>query len=128
MRTRGILLLAGGALILASAVVHAWVNVPHLREDMIEIGMRRTLLSAVSLVLWFSVVAMFAFAALVLNGAVAALRGRAPAAVPLWLIGGAYLAFGIFAFARIAPVPHFLGYAAMGLLVAIGASLRPAGA
>lgn len=64
---RPILLLAGGAMIAAAAaVVHGVVNVPHLREDMLELGVRRSLLLAISLVLYFSVVAMFGFAGLVL--------------------------------------------------------------
>ena len=124
---RGILLLVGGAAILASAVVHGVINVPHLREDMLEIGMRPSLFGAISLVLYFSVVAMFAFAALVLNAAISLLRGKVPQSVPLWLIGGSYLIFGFVAFVRIDPNAHFLGYALMGLLVAVGAGLSPSG-
>jgi hypothetical protein len=125
---RGILLLAGGAAILASAFVHGVINVPHLREDMLEIGMRPSLLGAISLVLYFSVVAMFAFAALVLTSAMSVLRGKLPQLVPLWLIAGSYLVFGLVAFVRIDPNAHFLGYALMGLLVAIGAAPSPSGA
>lgn len=124
---RGILLLAGGAAILASAFVHGMINVPHLREDMLEIGMRPSLLGAISLVLYFSVVAMFAFAALVLTGAISLFRGKRPQLVPLWLIAGSYLVFGFVAFVRIDPNAHFLGYAFMGLLVAIGAAPSPSG-
>jgi hypothetical protein len=119
---RGTLLLIGGAAILASAVVHGTINVPHLREDMLEIGTRPSLLGAVSLVLYFSVIAMFAFAGLVLAAAVFLLRGRRPQAVPLWLVAGCYLLFGIVAFTRVAPSVHFLGYAAMGVVVAAGAA------
>jgi hypothetical protein len=121
---RGTLLGIGGAFILASAFLHAIVNVPHLRADMIEIGMRPTLLRAVSLVLWFSVVAMFGFAALVLQAAAASLRGGAPRAAPLWIVSAAYVAFGIVASVAVAPSPHFLGYTAMGLLVAAGTLLE----
>ncbi|MBA3768668.1 MAG: hypothetical protein H0W99_17155 [Acidobacteria bacterium] len=124
---RAMLLLIGGAMILASALIHATINVPHLREDMQEIGMRPTLFGAVSLVLYFSVIAMFAFAALVLNSALSLLRGRVPQSIPLWLIAGTYLIFGGVAFVKIAPSPHYLGYALMGLLVAIGAALSVSG-
>ena len=122
---RGTLLFVGGAAILASAVVQGVINVPHLREDMLEIGMRPTLLRAISLVLYFSVVAMFAFAALVLTGAMSLFQGKAPQLMPLWLIAGSYLIFGFVAFVRIDPNVHFLGYGVMGLLVAIGAALSP---
>jgi hypothetical protein len=47
--------------------------------------------------------------------------------VPLWLIAGSDLIFGIVAFVRIDPNAHFLGYTFMGLLVAVGAALSPSG-
>ena len=124
---RGMLLLVGGAAILASAVIHGVINVPHLRQDMLEIGMRQSLFGAISLVLYFSVVAMFAFAALVLTAAISLLRGKVPQLVPLWLIASSYLIFGIVAFVRIDPNAHFLGYAFMGLLVAVAAAPSPSG-
>lgn len=110
--------------ILGTAVLHGMVNVPHLREDMVEIGVRPTLLGAITLVLYFSVVAMFAFGGLVLSGAVQSLRGRSPERAPLWVVALCYLAFGLAAFFLVGRSPHFLGYAGMGLLVAIGAALR----
>ena len=120
---RGILLLIGGALILASAVLHGVINVPHLREDMLEIGMRPSLLGAISLVLYFSVVAMFAFAALVLAGAISLLRGQIPPLTPLWMIASSYLVFGLVAYIMVFQNVHFLGYSFMGLLVASGTAL-----
>jgi hypothetical protein len=123
---RPILLLAGGAMIAAAAVVHGVVNVPHLREDMLELGIRHSLVLAISLVLYFSVVAMFGFAGLVLGAAGSVLRGRAPSPVPLWVVGGTYVSFGIVAFVAVAPSPHFLGYALMGFIVAAAAALTPA--
>jgi hypothetical protein len=120
---RPILLLAGGIAIVAAAVVHGVVNVPHLREDMLELGIRRTLILAISLVLYFSVVAMFGFAALVLGAATSLLRGNVPSPAPLWVVAGTYVTFGIAAFVAVSPSPHFLGYAAMGALVAVGAGL-----
>ncbi len=120
---RVLLLLAGGGAILASAITHAMINVPHLREDMLEIGIRPTLFGAISLVLYFSIVAMFAFGALVIGSAISLLRGRVPQLIPLWLVAGTYVIFGFVAFIKVAPSPHYLGYALMGLLVAMGAAL-----
>jgi len=42
-------------------------------------------------------------------------------AAPLWVTAGAYVAFGLVAFAMVSQSVHFLGYALMGVLVAIGA-------
>jgi hypothetical protein len=125
----GWLLLAGGGAILGSAAVHGAINVPHLLEDMVEMGTRPGLLRAVSLVLYFSVVAMFAFAALVLNAGVSMMRGQRPPVMPLWLISASYVAFGMIAFVFVFPNAHFLGYSGMGLLVGVAAAVaspRPA--
>lgn len=123
---RGVVLLIAGAAILGSAVLQGVVNVPHLREDLLEIGVRRTLLAAVTLVLYFSVVAMFAFAGLVLSAAVESLRGGHPRRGPLWVVGASYLLFGAVAYTLVSRNVHFLGYAAMGLLVVLAAALSPA--
>jgi hypothetical protein len=114
-----------GIAILGSAVLHGLVNVPHLREDLVEIGVRRTLVAAVMLVLYFSVVAMFAFGALVLGSAASSSRGGHPPRTPLWIIAATYVVFGLVAFLAVSPSPHMLGYTGMGLLVAIGAALCP---
>src|SRR2546430_17520061 len=94
---RGIVLLIASVAILGSAMLHGIVNVPHLREDLLEIGVRPTLIAAVMLVLYFSVVAMFAFGSLVLSSAVGSLRGGRPHQAPLWIIGTTYVVFGIVA-------------------------------
>ncbi|HEY7169822.1 MAG TPA: hypothetical protein VH417_03185 [Vicinamibacterales bacterium] len=120
-RRRAAFLMIGGAAILATAVLHGLVNVPHLREDLLEIGTRPRLLAAVSLVLYFSVIAMVGFGALVLATSVAMLRGRPAPSAPLWVAAGAYVAFGVIAFTMVSQSVHFLGYAAMGALVAMGA-------
>ena len=123
---RRVLLIAGGAALAAAALVHGIVNVPHLREDMLELGIRRSLVLAVSLVLYFSVVAMSGFAALVLSAAVSLIRGKAPSPAPLWVVAATYVTFGIVAFVAVHPSPHFLGYTLMGAIVAAGAALTPA--
>jgi hypothetical protein len=122
---RGVILLIAGAAIFASALLHGAVNVPHLRQDMLEIGVRQSLIGAVSLVLYFSVVAMFAFAAVVLVGAISSFRGRVPGPLPLWLVAACYVVFGLVAYFRVDPNAHYLGYAFMGLLVAAGTALSP---
>jgi hypothetical protein len=115
-----------GIAILGSAILHGLVNVPHLRGDLVEIGVRRTLVAAVMLVLYFSVVAMFAFGALVLSSTVGSSRGGYLPRTPLWIISATYVIFGLVAFLAVSPSPHMLGYTGMGLLVAFGAALCPA--
>lgn len=123
----GTLLVLAALAILGSAVHHGTGNVPHLREDMVEIGVRPTLLGAIMVTLYFSVVAMFAFGGLVLSGAVQSIRGGSPQGAPLWMVAATYMGFGLAAFALAGPSPHFLGYAGLGALVALGAALRRPG-
>ena len=87
---RGTVLFVAGLAILISAALHGIVNVPHLREDLVEIGVRHTLVSAIMLVLYFSVVAMFAFGSIVLSSAVSSCRGRRVQRVPLWIVAATY--------------------------------------
>jgi hypothetical protein len=120
---RAVLFIAGSAM-LASAALHGLVNVPHLHGDLLEIGVRSTLVGAVMLVLYFSVIAMVAFGGLVIGGALGPLRGARHLA-PLWIVAATYVAFGVTAFVLVSRTPHMLGYAVMGALVAVGAVLRP---
>jgi hypothetical protein len=122
-RIRGTILLVAGIAILASAMLHGVVNVPHLNEDLLELGVRRTLIGTVALVLYFSVVAMFAFATLVLSNAVGSLRGNQQQQAPLWIVAATYVLFGAAGFLLVSRSPHMLGYTFMGLLVAAGAAI-----
>jgi hypothetical protein len=110
--------LVAGLLMLGAAVIHGFINVPHLYGDLAELRVRSSLLDAVMLVMSFSVVAMFAFAGLVLSDALGVPR-RQPARV-LWIIAGAYVVFGIVGYVSVSPSPHMLGYSVMGLVLALG--------
>jgi hypothetical protein len=120
---RATVLLVASIAILGAATLHGLVNVPHLHEDLVETGVRHTLVAAVLLVLYFSVVAMFAFGGLVLAGAVGAFRGRQTARAALWAVSATYLVFGVAGAMLVSRSPHMLGYAGMGLLVAVGTAL-----
>jgi hypothetical protein len=99
------------------AGLSSWlIGVPHLREDMLEINVRPTLLGAVSLGLYFGTLAMFAFAALVFLAALKSAQGGVMARLPLWIIATAYIAFGILAFAWTRS-HHTLGYVLIGGLI-----------
>ena len=118
---RASLLFAAGALMGFAALVNAFVGVPHLREDMVEIHVRPTLLQAVSVAMRFGAYAMFAFTLIVLHAGTRAARGEAVARLPLAIIAILYAAFGITVFVAMGS-PHALGYALAGLAVGIAAA------
>ena len=113
---RTILLFAAALLMAFAAFVNATVSVPHLREDLVEINVRPTLLGAVMLGLLFGSFAMFAFAGLVLLAAIKSARGAVTARLPLSIIAAAYIGFGILAFVW-SGSHHALGYVLMGALI-----------
>jgi hypothetical protein len=116
------LLFTAAILMTFAAVVNAVIAVPHLREDMLEIHVRPTLLAAVSLGLSFGTFAMFGFALLVLAAALQTMRGGAFARIPLSIVAATYAAFGIVAFGALHS-PHALGYLLMGGLLAAAVAI-----
>jgi hypothetical protein len=113
---RTTLLFAAALLMGFAALMNATVNVPHLREDLVEINVRPTLLGAVSLGLHFGTFAMFAFTCLVLAAALQSLRAAVIARLPLSIIAAMYVGFGTMAFAWSGSL-HTLGYVLMGVLI-----------
>ena len=117
---RLVLLLAAAALMMFAAVTTTTVSVPHLREDLLEINVRPTLLGAVMMALHFGSFAMFGFAALVLVLAIRTLQAAGTDRLLIAIIAAVYLLFGIAGFIGTGS-HHILGYALMGLL--LGGSL-----
>jgi hypothetical protein len=111
-----ILLFAAALLMSFSAFVTATVSVPHLREDLIEINVRPTLILAIMIGLHFGTFAMVGFAALVLASAIRAWRGVALDKASLAIIGIMYLGFGIAAFV-LSGSHHTLGYVLISVLL-----------
>jgi len=99
-----------------AALMNATAAVPHLHEDLVEINVRPTLLSAVLLAMHFTSFAMFAFTLIVLFAAIQSWRGTATPTMVLAIIAAMYLVFGIFAFAWSRNL-HTLGYGLIGLLI-----------
>jgi hypothetical protein len=123
-QSRGVVLLIAGIAMLAGAVLQAVVNVPDLREDLFDLGVHHTIVSGVTMVLVFTVLAMFAFAGIVLNSAYESWKGRLSPVAPLWIVAAVYVIYGAATFAFVGS-PHLLGYALMGVLIASGALMRP---
>ena len=117
---RTALFIASALLMMFGAVENAFVVVPDLHGDLVEIGVRPTVLGGTVLRLYFGALAMFGFAVMVSAAAIQAIRGIAPARLPLAVIAVIDTAFGIMAFSR-SHNPHHLGSLAMGVL--LGAAL-----
>ena len=99
------------------AAGYTLVILPDLHGDLVEIGVRPTVLGGTVLHLYFSAMAMFGFAAIVLAAAMQSMRGIAPARLTLAIIAVIQTAFGIMAFSR-SHNPHHLGPVLMGVLLA----------
>jgi hypothetical protein len=117
---RATLLIVSALLMIFGAAGYAFVVMPDLHGDLVEIGVRPTVLGGTVLHLYFAGIAMFGFALMVSAAAIQAMRGIPPARIPLAVIALIYAAFGIMSFAR-SHNPHHLGSLAMGVL--LGAAL-----
>jgi hypothetical protein len=125
---RTALFIASALLMMFGAFGYSFIVVPDLHGDLVEIGVRPTVLGGTVLYLYFSAIAMFGFALMVTAAAVQEIRGIRPARLPLAVIAVIYTAFGIITFSR-SHNPHHLGTLAMGVLLgaalAIPVSRRP---
>ena len=114
---RTALFIAAALLMIFGAAGYSFTVVPDLHGDLVEIGVRPTVLGGTVLYLYFSAIAMFGFALMVSAAAILAMRGNPPARFPLAVIAVIYTAFGVLAFSR-SHNPHHLGPLAMGVLLA----------
>ena len=114
-------LTSSALLMIFGAAGYAIAVVPDLHGDLVEIGVRPTVLGGTVLSLYFSAIAMFGFALMVSAAAIRAMRGgTAVDRLTLAIIAVIYTAFGTMAFAR-SHNPHHLGPVLMGVL--LGAAL-----
>lgn len=117
---RTALLIASALLMMFGAVGDTFVVVPDLHGDLVEIGVRPTVLGGTVVRLYFGALAMFGLALMVSAAAIQSIRGIAPARMPLAFVAAIYTVFGVMAFAR-SHNPHHLGPLLMGVL--LGAAL-----
>src|SRR5690348_1577997 len=107
---------------LGAAVIHASINVPHLHQDLLVLQVRPALLDAVTLVMCFGVVAMFAFAVLVLSNAP---NVSSPQSMrTMSIIAAVYVTFGLIGYMSLSRTPHMLGRLFIGALLALGTRTR----
>ena len=114
---RAVLLIAAALLMIFGAAGDTFVVLPDLHGDLVEIGVRPTVLGGTVLRLYFGALAMFGFALMVSAAAIQAIRGIAPARLPLAIVAVIYTVFGVMAFSR-SHNPHHLGPLLIGALLA----------
>jgi CHASE2 domain-containing sensor protein len=119
---RTTVLIVSGLLMLIGALGDTLVVLPDLHGDLIEIGVRPTVLGGTVLHLYFSAAAMFAFAVIVAVAAVDSVRGRHPARVPLAAIALIYGGYGVVAFSH-SHNPHHFVPVVIGLLLAAATAI-----
>lgn len=117
---RTTLLVLAAALMWFGAAGFAFVLEPDLHGDLVEIGVRPTVLGTTVMHFYFAGMAMAGFALMTSVAAVEAARGVPPPRVPLAIVAVIEVVFGAMQFSR-SHSPHHLGPIAMGILV--GAAL-----
>lgn len=122
---RTTLLVAAALLIILGALGDTLIVLPDLHGDLIEIGVRPTVLGGTVIRLYFAALAMFGFAAIVSAAAIQSIRGVVPARLTLAIIALIYTVFGVIAFSR-SHSPHHLGPLLVGVLLATAVAIpRP---
>lgn len=117
---RATLLIAAALLMVFGAFGDALVVVPDLHGDLVEIGVRPTVVGGTVLRFYFGIIASFGLALMVAVAAVQAMRGIEVPRIPLAIVAAIYTIFGVIAFSRSHNL-HHLGPVAMGVL--LGAAL-----
>ena len=118
--TRAALLVVAALMIFIGAAGNAFNLIPDLHGDLVELGVRRTVLGGSVILMDFAALAMFAFLVIVGAAAIQALRGVTPARLPIAVIGAVYVAAGSIALSW-GHSPHHLGNVAIGVLLAAAA-------
>lgn len=94
-RSRIILGLVGGAMIIASAAAHSLLGWPQLRAALVQGGVPAALIPGLTVGWHFGGAAMLAFGIIVISLLVDRLRGRQVSLRPVLIIAVVYLLFGI---------------------------------
>ena len=118
------LLIAAALLMFFSAFANAMVMVPDLHGDLVELGVRPTVLNGSVRALHFAAASMFIFALMAAEAAIQSMRGKGIARLPLAAIALLHTVFGVTAFAR-SQNPHHIGGIAIGVLIAAALIVRP---
>ena len=127
-RTGTTLMLVTGALLILSALAHAFLGWPAIRQALGEANVDPDLVLGIGVGWLYGSAAMLTFGVLAVMSWRAVVRGNAGAGRVMWPIAGLYLLFGSAAYLYTSFEPHFLGFIAIGALAAFAAyaATRPA--
>jgi len=120
------LLIAASALMLFGAAGNALGVVPDLHGDLVEIGVRPSVLNTTVFHLYMGVMAQLAFAVIAAASAFESMKGRIPARVPLAVIAIVHTITGAVPFSR-SHNPHHLGPILMAVLLVAAIAVPAAG-
>jgi hypothetical protein len=113
---RTVFLAVAATLMLFGAAGFTFVLLPDLHGDLVEIGVRPTVLGGTVVHLYFAGLAMFGFALIAGWALIQSARGIATAALPLAVAALVEIVFGALAFSS-SRSPHHLGPVASGVLL-----------
>jgi len=114
--TRTVFLAIAATLMLVGAAGFTFVLLPALHGDLVEIGVRPTVLGGTVVHLYFAGLAMFGFALIAGWALIQSVRGVATATLPLAVAAVIDILFGAIAFTS-SHSPHHLGPLASGVLL-----------
>lgn len=120
-RIQPVLLALAGLILAFATLTHGRIVVPHLREDLVEIAVRPTLLKAIHQAMNLGVVTLAAATLIILVEALRSYRGLPVPRVSIAILGIALIAIGAMAF-QATHNHHSLGYALIGAVL-LGAVL-----
>jgi hypothetical protein len=120
-RAGSILMLVVGVLLCLSALAHAFVGWPAIRQALGEAGVDPELALGIGTGWLYGSSAMLTFGVLTIASWGAVRRGNANAGRVMWPVAGLYLLFGTAAYFATSFEPHFLGFIAIGALAAVAA-------
>jgi hypothetical protein len=113
---RTVFLGVAATLMLFGAAGFTFVLLPDLHGDLVEIGVRPTVLGGTVVHLYFAGLAMFGFALIAGWALIQSVRGIATATLPLVVAALVEFVFGAIAFSS-SHSPHHLGPVASGMLL-----------
>jgi hypothetical protein len=109
---------AAGWVLVAAGLAHAFAGWPPLRATLEAGGVDSDVIGALGAGWLFGSAAMLAFGAALVAMAGDVRRGASGSTAPAWAIAAALAGFGVAAWVLRDFNPHFLGFMAMGALVA----------
>jgi hypothetical protein len=104
-------------LLLASALAHALLGWPPLRDTLVNINADSNLVGALAAGWYFGSLSMLTFGIIVLQASYKVLSGKKVSLFSPRVIALAFIVFGMTAYCVRDFNPHFLGFAGLGLLL-----------